>query len=331
MDGDMKLEAFRTLQAEGMGVIDVGARGDVHPIFREVAPLIDMIAVEPDAAEVQRLQAAPKPGPQYRSLRYLPCALGRADGEQVLHLCRSPGVSSFYQPDREVLARFPDADRFEIVSSATVPVRSLDSLLDDRAVRPPHQLDFVKIDTQGSELDILRGATRNLASRIVGVEVEVEFTPLYRSQPVFRDVDAVLSGQGFTLFKLRRQELVRRTFAECAHRTAGQVMFADALYLRDPLNSVTSWHPSAHQMEALILLAMLYDLYDFALELLSAPALASGLAVERLNACVAGRASRLGSLSERLRVMRANLSPGERFRRYPSRWARGDDKFYSSL
>ena len=325
------LDAFRALGASPLGVADIGSRGGAHPIFREVAPLLEVVGFEPDAEECQRLQAEAGGSGGFRSLTYLPCALGETDRKQVLQVSRSRGASSFYAPNRALLDRFPDAGRFDVVATASVPVRSLDSLLADPEVPMPRHLDFIKVDTQGSELEILRGARRTLDTQVVGVEVEVEFARLYVEQPLFRDIDAFLEACGFTLFKLRRQEWVRRSFAHRPHLSAGQLVFGDALYLRDPLAPGASWRPQdGRQAETLILLALLYDLHDFALELLDAPHLVGGIDAERLRRCVVRRSRRLQSFVQRLRVAKALLSGGERFTRYAWRWSRGDDHFYSA-
>lgn len=326
------LDAFRSLRARGLGVIDVGARDGILPIFGEAAPLLEVVGFEPDPDEAQRLQTEAKRPSTFQSLTYLPYALGDTDTQRVLHLCRSRGSSSFYQPNRKFLDRFPEADRFDIVSTVAVPVRSLDGLVSDRTTALPRFIDFIKMDTQGSELEILRGAQQVLRSQVVAVQVEVEFTPLYREQAVFRDVDAFLSDCGLTLFKLRRQEFIRSNYARQPHLSAGQLVFGDALYLRDPLDGQPPWGADeAHRLEALILIAMLYDLHDFALEVISAPPFAKVLDVERLRQCVLQRSRKLHSFTERLRAARAMLSLGEWGHRYPQRWARGDDNFYSAI
>ena len=326
------LEAFRSLGESSLGVVDVGSRDGIHPIFRDVAPLLEVVGFEPDAEECQRLQAEARRSCRFQSLTYVPCALGETDRQQVLQLSRSRGASSFYAPNRGFLDRFPDVGRFDVVATASVPVRSLDSLMADPTVPMPRHLDFLKVDTQGSELEILRGARQALHTKVLGVEVEVEFARLYVDQPLFRDIDAFLEACGFTLFKLRRQEWVRRNFAHRPHLSAGQLVFGDALYLRDPLAPAAPWRPQdARQAEALILLASLYDLHDFALEVLSTPHLAKGLDVERLRQHVLRRSRRLHSLVERLRVAKALFSDGDRFTRYAWRWSRGDGNFYSAV
>lgn len=325
-------EMFPSLWKEGLGVIDVGCRDGVHGVFKEVVSLVEVAGFEPDPKEAIRLQAAPRRPSPYKSLTYLPYALGGSDGQQPLHLCRSPGASSFYSPNRIFLERFPDPSRFDPIATVVVPVRSLDSLVADPSITLPTHVDFLKVDTQGSELEILQGAAQALERRVLAVEVEVEFARLYAGQPVFRDVDAFLSHRGFTLFKLRRQEWVRRSYAARPHLTAGQLVFGDALYVRDPLSGEGTWAPqTARQAEALVLLAVLYDLYDFALELLASPGISTLVDADRIRNWVARRSGRLGSFIERLRMVRATLSAGERFRRYPSRYARGDGNFYSAI
>jgi hypothetical protein len=63
--------------------------------------------------------------------------------------------------------------------------------------------DFLKIDTQGSELDILRGAEQSLKAAAM-VELEVEFVEVYKGQPLFHDVSQFMADRGFELLYLNR-------------------------------------------------------------------------------------------------------------------------------
>ena len=63
-------------------------------------------------------------------------------------------------------------------------------------------VDYLKIDVQGAELDILHGSTRRLARAVV-VHTEVEFAPLYSEQPLFSDVDKALREAGYGLFAFK--------------------------------------------------------------------------------------------------------------------------------
>lgn len=90
--------------------------------------------------------------------------------------------------------------------------------------------DFVKIDTQGTELDILRGGGALLNGPLIGLEVEVEFMRLYENQYLFGDVCAHLESKGYEFFdfvNICRWERERFTLF-------GQAVFGDGLFLRSP-------------------------------------------------------------------------------------------------
>jgi FkbM family methyltransferase len=332
-------DAFHALDATGLGVVDVGSRGRVHPVFDEVAPVVDAVGFEPDLEECRRLNESVGAAGPYRSLAFLPFGLGSEDGQRTLHLCRSRGTSSLLRPNRAWLERFPQPARFDVEREVSVPVRALDGIVSDPEIRVPGRIDFVKVDTQGSELDVLLGARKTLDDQVVAVEVEVEFAPLYESSVPFREIDAYLAECGFTLFKLRRLEWVRQTFEARPERTAGQLVFGDALYLRDPLGRGTPWTPKdGRQAEVLVLTAILYDLHDFAWELVSLPVLGDIVDGEAIHRYIAERGRRLGPRWRRARTARELAGAVRmaarrvlRFKRYEPTWSRGDEAFYSRI
>jgi hypothetical protein len=82
------------------------------------------------------------------------------------------------------------------------------------------EIDILKLDLQGYELQALRGCEQ-LLERIKLVTIEVEFAPLYENQSLFSDIDIFLRRNQFSLFNLY----------ELWTHFDGQLTSGDALYL----------------------------------------------------------------------------------------------------
>ena len=61
-------------------------------------------------------------------------------------------------------------------------------------------VDFLKIDVQGAELDIFKGASKTLKNSLFIIS-EVEFLKIYENQPLFGDVSNFLSDNDFMFHK----------------------------------------------------------------------------------------------------------------------------------
>lgn len=205
---------------EVIRLIDVGARGGIDSRWKPYHAKIEVMAFEPDPTECASLNSTPYP----YSVRFLPFALGAIDGHQAtLRICKQPGCSSLLQPNREFCKRYPYGGAMEVVRELRVTLNRMDTVCRDFSP------DVVKVDTQGTELDILRGAGDLLTSALA-VELEVEFVPQYLGQALFADVDSFMRQQGFMLRGLRRTSW--RTTAEQVHPYGGQIVHGDALYLK---------------------------------------------------------------------------------------------------
>ena len=93
--------------------------------------------------------------------------------------------------------------------------------------------DFVKLDTQGTELYILKGMQHTLTRSIFGVEVEVEFIEMYLDQPLFNKVDSFMRERGFHLFDLKKYYWQRKCGIGFDGNHKGQLVHGDALYFRN--------------------------------------------------------------------------------------------------
>lgn len=203
-----------------IGLVDIGASGGLEPRWHSIRRNIKAFLFEVDERSHQELRSA-----DYVD-EIFPVGLGVSETSASLNLCRKPGASSLLSPRRSFLSRFPNAERFDVITRETVNLSTLDKCLLERW----QDCEFIKIDTQGTELDILRGGAALLDHSIIGLEVEVEFLQLYEEQPLFGDVCSYLEKKGYEFLdfvNIRRWERDQFTLF-------GQAVFGDGLFLRSP-------------------------------------------------------------------------------------------------
>lgn len=169
-----------------------------------------------------------------------PFVVDESEGESHFKLNHCPCTSSLLPPAQfkpeqysplSLMGDYRYADAFRPVSTLNVPAITLDSL----ATREGFSIDFLSVDTQGSEGRVFQGAREQLVSNTVGVLCEVEMHELYKDQPLFGDIHATMRKLGFNFMRLYTREARVNFFrAGIGFRGDGMLMSADALFLRDP-------------------------------------------------------------------------------------------------
>ncbi len=247
---------FNELKKEKIICVDIGARWGIAEPWIHFGDIVNIIGFEPDETECKKLNAQIREKDML--IKYLPTALLDGKKDVTLNITKSPGCSSLLKPNRKILNQFPDFERFNIVNKIQLNTNSLDSVLEENRIE---NIDFIKVDTQGTELNILQGSEQVLSKDVFGIAVEVEFAQLYEDQPLFADVDEYLREKGFTLFDLNRHRWKRKnvpTNMPCR----GQIIFGDALYFRtgfgEDIKSV-----SKTKGLKMILMAALHGYYDY--------------------------------------------------------------------
>lgn len=119
-------------------------------------------------------------------------ALGSRDEVLELNVAHATDLSSFHQRTDDADAVFGD----HIGTTRTVPmtVKALDGIVQE-IVRPDARL-FLKVDTQGHDAHVLKGAEQVL-DRCVGLHLELSFGRLYQDAPLADDVIRDLRDRGF--------------------------------------------------------------------------------------------------------------------------------------
>jgi FkbM family methyltransferase len=171
-------------------VLDVGAhRGESGLSLRRAGFTGELISFEPAREPFGALQEAAQNDPLWR---VVPLALGSEDAERELEVRGSSTLTSFL-PKGELGSTLAGPGwNWQVESIIPVSVRRLDSVLDAYTTKSV----FAKIDTQGYDLEVIRGAA-GVLDRVLGLHVELAVQPLYKGQPDYLAELEELRGLGF--------------------------------------------------------------------------------------------------------------------------------------
>lgn len=274
------IENTRIFHDSPIVIVDVGARDGFNAEWKVFEDCLRVYCFEPDEAECARLNAN---APQ--NVYYIPAALGSRSGEAVLYQTKLSYSTGLYKTDMTYFSRLLNRDNGIVVGEQSIRLSTLGDILSSYEVR---SVDFIKLDAEGAELDILQGATALLSSpRLAGILSEVRFQREINNAPIFSDLDAFLRPHGFHLYDLQfyhqsRHILPYPSLADYllatgerffAYTTHGQIMDGDALYFRDlltPINAERATKLDAAQILKYAAFFEIYSLNDCAAELLVA-------------------------------------------------------------
>ncbi|MDA9071409.1 FkbM family methyltransferase [Candidatus Pelagibacter sp.] len=197
-----KLDSFLTLvksfnKSLKFEIIEVGAHpyGGKEELFYRLLdffPNSKVNAFEIDETECQKLNKLSKNGVQF-----FPYALGYKEEVRKFYETNHPMCSSLYEPDIELLKLYHNLEVAYLRNISEIKTISIDKFMETEKIKT---VDFIKIDIQGAELDVFKGANKCLEN-ILSIVSEVEFIQIYKNQPLFGDVCSFLNRKDIMFHK----------------------------------------------------------------------------------------------------------------------------------
>jgi len=178
-------------------MIDVGARGGLDSEFHPAAWATRAYGFEPASEECERLNKQWK-GP-WREVRFLPVALGKVDGPATLFVPSSPVAASILDHNEAMVDRYGHPELHRAEREISVETQTLDSALRFHGI---FRVDYLKLDVEGMELDILRSAPKAMTG-VSALKVECSFLEQRSGQPLIWEVGSWLQDQGFICADIR--------------------------------------------------------------------------------------------------------------------------------
>ena len=173
-------------------VLDVGAHvGEYGSWLRAIGFEGRIVSFEPVPESFAALAERTARDAAWRALPY---ALGAQRERRTITLAGAATFSSFRPASPYALAEF-GAERVGGPTMA-VDVRTLDEIWD--TVVDGGERVYLKLDTQGWDLDVLRGTAGRL-ERVLALQTEVALKPVYSGAPSYRESLAALEDLGFEI------------------------------------------------------------------------------------------------------------------------------------
>jgi FkbM family methyltransferase len=165
-------------------MLEIGGRptsGYEEPFYQllDLFPGSRVVAFEVDKKLCEELNKTSKKG-----VTFYPTPLGEKEESRKFYETTHPMCCSLYKPNEDLIKLYNNFEVAYLKSVSNIDTVSLNYFARETNIG---NVDFIKIDIQGAELDVFKGGVEVLRD-VLAIVCEVEFLPHYLNQPLFGDV-----------------------------------------------------------------------------------------------------------------------------------------------
>ena len=190
-------------------LVDIGSSGGPPDVWHKIAPHSIYVGFDPGQEQTRELVQ----GRFYKTIIINEAVTsGQGTDQALFYFTRSPSCSSTLRPDAESLSHYLFSDLFVVEREGTVPITSLNSVLERFSVS---RVDWFKTDSQGTDLRLFNSLREEVRNRVLAVDMEPGLINAYVGEDLFVDVHREITQQGFWLSNLEVYGAVRLRRATC--------------------------------------------------------------------------------------------------------------------
>lgn len=208
----------------------------------------------------------------------LPDCLSGNAGKRNFYIYNNRYFSSLYplKADQTLTYSFDrqfgwdtDPKALSLVETLTLDTVTLDEVIEREKIKNIPSPDFLSLDTQGSELEILKGGKIAIQDTVVAIATEVSFTQIYEKQPLFGELTDYLNEIGFELASLEIFNMESSSHRmPVGLRGKGFVQSGEALFLRKLSHYDAIAEKTISQLKQAFI-AFCFEFYDQAFDILN--------------------------------------------------------------
>jgi len=171
------------MQAQPLVLIDIGASGAIHPIWKQLAPYATCIAFDADERDFD------PNGSEKKSFKRLliknSLVSDTVAKDQPFYLTASPHCSSLLKPNTASLANWSYAPFFEVVKTVHLNTTTISATLQEFGI---DYIDWYKSDSQGIDLRLFKSVPDPIRNSITVAEFEPGIVDAYEGEDKLKDI-----------------------------------------------------------------------------------------------------------------------------------------------
>lgn len=258
-------------------LVDVGASGAPPSVWRPIARHSLYVGFDPDARDFHETDD----GGFARRIVINKAVVSAPAIATDVFLTSFPHCSSTLPPDRDALQHYLFSNLFAVEQTVNVSATTLPEIISELNLS---NFDWLKLDTQGTDLRLFNSLPAPQRDRLLAVDVEPGFIDAYIGEDLFIDSHRAIISEGFWLSRLEvlgNIRLRRDTLAHILHRDARlsekkvaaavrpSPCWCEARYLRT-VESLAERNCGERDYLLLWIFALLDEQFGFALDLAAA-------------------------------------------------------------
>lgn len=175
-------------------VCDVGARhGEYSGELRDYGYHGWVASFEPVSENFKTITSNRQGDKRWRGFNM---ALGSEPAKLEINVTAGSAMSSFHKPNEYAKSEFTEDS--VITRTEQVDVQTLAAMLPELKKLVPEPRIYLKLDTQGFDLEVLKGAEPVL-QHVHALQSEVSIKPIYENMPPYAEAIAAYQSHGFEL------------------------------------------------------------------------------------------------------------------------------------
>jgi len=246
---------------------EIGARRGAK-LLHDLGNRISYYGFEPEKKQADRLESKLNRESPFREHKVFDIAVMGEEKEYTLYLTKHGGCNSIFEPNYKVINKFsarendfrPFYEHYAPAGQTTIKATTLDKLCSREDIK---QIDYLQLDTQGSELPILHGASDILKNTFL-INAEMRMLECYKNEAMFYDICALLYKKGFRMIGLPEIKYTNRKPVNYKKvNETGELFSFDGIFINESLLKTAD----EENLEKYITLLSKFEYYSLAIDI----------------------------------------------------------------